>query len=82
MEVLLLAIALVGISFVALGVNIFFRKEGKFPETEVGKNRKMRQLGIVCAKCEEHRKYREIKRNKKVQINPSKLSIDVEGIGC
>lgn len=80
MEVLLLAIALVGISFVALGVNIFFRKEGKFPETEVGKNRKMRDLGISCAKCEEHRKYREIKRKKKAQINPAKLSIDIEGL--
>jgi tetrahydrodipicolinate N-succinyltransferase len=80
MEVLFLAIALIGISFVALGVNIFFRKEGKFPETEVGKNRKMKGLGIVCAKCEEHRKYRELKRNQKVRINPAKLSVDFEGI--
>ncbi len=82
MEVLLLAVVILGISFLALGVNIFFRKEGKFPETEVGKNRKMRELGITCVKCEEHKKYRQTKRKKNVRINPAKLTIDVEGLSC
>lgn len=82
MEVLLLAIVLVGFAVLALGINIFFRKEGKFPETEVGKNRKMRELGIVCVKCEEHRKYNEAKRKRKPNLNPSVLKLDVDGLSC
>ncbi len=82
MKVLLLAIGIVGISFVALGIRIFFVKDGKFPETEVGKNKRMRELGIYCTKCEEHRVYREAQRKKKAKINPAKLSIDFEGLSC
>jgi hypothetical protein len=82
MEVILIAIVLVGISFLALGINIFFRRDGKFPETEVGKNRKMRELGIVCTKCEEHRKYRNAKNKNKPNLNPSVLKLDIEGLNC
>ena len=35
--------------------NIIFRKDGKFPETEVSSNREMKKLGIRCAKEEEMR---------------------------
>jgi hypothetical protein len=44
----LLALALAG-----LGLNILFRKNGKFPETHVGHNREMRKRGVSCASCEE-----------------------------
>ena len=78
MEVILLAVGVVGISFLALGVNIFFVKGRDFPETEVGKNKTMRSMGIVCTKCEEGRKYREAKRKLATKnINPNKLSLDI-----
>lgn len=78
MEVVLLTIGLVGFAFLALGVSIFFKKDGQFPETEVGKNKKMRELGIYCTKCEEGRKWREAKRKFATKnINPKNLQIDL-----
>ncbi|HBH47520.1 MAG TPA: hypothetical protein DDX98_02720 [Bacteroidales bacterium] len=82
MEVVLLAIGVVGVSFLALGVNIFFVKGRNFPETEVGKNKTMRSMGIYCVKCEEGRKYRETKRKLAAKhINPSNLKLDISSFG-
>ena len=58
-KVLFLVLILVGISFLAIGFNIFFRKK-KFPQTSVGKNKEMRKLGLSCAKSEEIKCRREI----------------------
>ena len=78
MEVVLLAILVVGISFLALGFNIFFVKGRNFPETEVGKNRTMRNMGIYCVKCEEGKKFREAKRKIAAKnINPANLKLDI-----
>ncbi len=82
MEVVLISIVLVGISFLILGVRIFFVKGGNFPETEVGTNRNMRQLGITCVKCDESKRYREAVRKRAAKnINPSFLKLDVSGLG-
>ena len=53
MEILLAAIVLVGLCVVGLCFNIIFRKDGKFPETEIENNKEMRKRGIKCAKEEE-----------------------------
>ena len=53
MEVLLAAIVLVGLCVFGLCFNIIFRKDGKFPETEIENNREMRKRGIKCAKEDE-----------------------------
>ncbi|MBN1118216.1 MAG: hypothetical protein JXA77_13490 [Bacteroidales bacterium] len=82
MEVLIAAVVIVGLSFLALGFNIFFRKDGKFPENEVGKNKKMREMGIYCVKCEEGRKFREAKRKQKAKINVNSLQLDIERLSC
>lgn len=79
MEVFLLALILVALAFIALGVGIFFTKEGKFPETEVGHNRHMRALGITCAKCEERKNWNEFKNRQQPKINPKKLKVDISG---
>jgi hypothetical protein len=55
--VLILAAIIVGISIIGLGVSIFFRKDGKFPETGVGHNPEMKKLGITCAKADEIKMY-------------------------
>jgi hypothetical protein len=82
MEVVLLAIAVVGVSFIALGINIFFVKGRSFPETEVGKNKTMREMGIYCVKCEEGKKHREAKRKLAAKnINPANLKLDISSIG-
>ena len=53
MKVFLAAVVFVGLCVLGLGFNIFFRKDGHFPDTEISTNPEMRKLGIKCAKEEE-----------------------------
>ncbi|MGD2033617.1 MAG: hypothetical protein PVF73_01070 [Bacteroidales bacterium] len=78
MKIFLLTVILVAISFIALGISIFFRRGGKFPETEVGKNKKMRELGICCVKCEEKRLWKKANSKRKPVIRPDQLKIDAD----
>ena len=48
MKVFLAALIIVGAGVLMLGVNIFFRKDGQFPQFDVGSNDKMKALGIKC----------------------------------
>ena len=52
MKTFLLAIAIVALCVFGLCFNIIFRKDGAFPEYEVGSNKEMRKLGIRCMKEE------------------------------
>ncbi|MDR1405981.1 MAG: hypothetical protein LBI89_02100 [Prevotellaceae bacterium] len=49
----LVSIGLLGLCMAGLAINMLVRKNGKFPETEIGKNSSMRKLGITCVKQEE-----------------------------
>lgn len=53
MEILIAAVVLVALCVFGMCFNIIFRKDGKFPETEIEKNVEMRKRGIKCAKEEE-----------------------------
>lgn len=53
MRIFIAAILLVGICVIGMCFNIIFRKNGKFPETEISSNKEMRKLGIKCAKEDE-----------------------------
>ena len=53
LRVLVAAIVFVGLCVLGLGFNIFFRKGGKFPDTDISTNPNMKKLGIKCAKEEE-----------------------------
>ena len=77
MDIFLLATGLIGIAFLGLGISIFFRRGGKFPETEIGKNKHMRELGITCTKCDERQKWKEARRKEKVFILPKNLGVDL-----
>jgi len=61
-KLLIPAILVVGIALLFLGIRMLIQKNGKFPETEVGKNKEMRKLGLQCARAEEIRCRREIER--------------------
>ena len=54
MEIFVAALIFVGLSVIGLCFNIIFRKNGKFPETEISSNAEMRKRGIRCAKEEVH----------------------------
>ena len=53
MEIFIAALVFVALCVFGLCFNIIFRKDGKFPETEIENNREMRKRGIKCAKEEE-----------------------------
>ena len=53
LNVLILSLILVGISFLGMAVTILIKKGGKFPETGVGHNPEMRKKGLSCARTEE-----------------------------
>ena len=79
MKLLLFAIFLVGLCVIGLCFNIIFRKDGKFPETEIENNREMRKRGIQCAKMEEKKLW-----GKKVKKNSGECNSDCgsRGLGC
>jgi len=56
LTLLLVSVVVVGIALVLLAVNILFKKDGKFPETEIGHNKAMKDRGITCVKCDERGK--------------------------
>ena len=48
MKTVLAAIILLGLGVLGMCFNIIFRKNGKFPETEISRNENMRKMGIEC----------------------------------
>jgi hypothetical protein len=59
-ELFLLVAGILGIAILAMGINVFFRKNKKFPESSIGGNKDMRKLGLKCAKHEEIKCRRDI----------------------
>ena len=64
MKVFLAAVLFIGLCVLGLGVSIFFRKGGHFPETDISKNKDMKRLGITCPREDELREQGERFRNK------------------
>jgi len=54
----------VAVSFLAMGISVFFRKNGKFPTFEIGKNKEMKKLGITCAKHDDIKCHNRLKKSK------------------
>lgn len=80
--VFLISIVLIAIAFAGLGLNILLRKNGKFPETEVGSNKNMKKLGITCTKQDEMKMYHQEKRTVKSGTKAAQLPVRDCGIGC
>jgi len=53
MQTFLATLALVAFCVVILCFNVYFRKDRKYDETEVGTNKEMRKRGIRCSHEEE-----------------------------
>lgn len=53
MKLVLLSIALLALCVFGMCFNIIFRKNGKFPDSEIAHNKALREQGIKCAKMEE-----------------------------
>ncbi len=48
-KLLILSSAFILIAVAALGIRMLVVRNGKFPETHIGRNKEMRKLGIKCA---------------------------------
>lgn len=59
MEIIIISAIIVAIAVFLMCFNIIFRKDGKFPETEIGRNKEMKKRGIICAKTEERQLWRK-----------------------
>jgi hypothetical protein len=51
--IFLLSIFLVALSILLLGFRVFFTENGKFPNTHVGENKKLKEKGIGCMNCQD-----------------------------
>ena len=52
-ETILISFAIIAISVLLLGVKMIFIKGGKFPNTHVSGNPKMRECGVGCAQSQD-----------------------------
>jgi len=52
---LLIAIVILGLCIFGMCFNIIFKKDGKFPDGEISHNKYLRDKGVICAKEEEFR---------------------------
>lgn len=55
LTVILLSVVIVGLAVFGLCFNIIFRKNGRFPDGEVGHSKELRKRGIVCMREEDER---------------------------
>ena len=53
LTIFLLSIGLIAIALIGLGIQTFFSKKKKFPETSVGHNKALRKRKIYCIKTEQ-----------------------------
>lgn len=70
--IVLLAVAIMGIVFLSLAIQVFFTKRGKFPNTHIGANPYMKQHGVTCAQTYdkmEQAKVRKELRFKELTLN-------------
>ena len=81
-QVFAITLVLVAIAVAGLGLNIFFRKNGKFPETEVGSNKNMKNLGITCTKHDEMKQFRKEKRAALAGTSGESTKVKDCGYGC
>lgn len=71
MKILLASLVLIGLCVAGLCFNIIFRKDGKFPETEIENNKEMRKRGIKCAKEDEIKMWGKKKKDGTPECNES-----------
>jgi hypothetical protein len=48
-KLLIISVILLAVSGIFFGIRILLNKNGRFPETHVGRNKEMMKRGITCA---------------------------------
>lgn len=47
--IFVIVLILLGLALIGLGISLIVKKNGKFPEIHIGKNKAMKDRGIHCA---------------------------------
>lgn len=53
LKILLFSVILVGLAVAGLAITLLIKKGGKFPDTHISSNKKMRERGIHCVQHED-----------------------------
>ena len=48
-KVFIIVAILLGLALIGLGITMLIKKNGKFPETHIGRSKAMKERGIHCA---------------------------------
>ncbi|MFC0876061.1 hypothetical protein ACE01N_05685 [Saccharicrinis sp. FJH2] len=73
LQILSVTIGLVAIAFLLLGINVLFKKKGKFPNFHIGGNKEMAKRGIYCATTND-----KLERKSKSRFDFTKLQHEVD----
>ena len=65
---LFITLLIVAISVTLLGINVFFTKKGRFPNTHVSGNKALREKGIGCVQSQD----REARRGNRLVVSERK----------
>jgi hypothetical protein len=82
LTILIATVILVLLALAGLGLNILFRKNGRFPDTEISTNPAMKNLGITCAKHDEKNGIGQQRPAENIPVNETGSLIRDCGYGC
>ncbi len=68
-KLLLLSVGFIAVAMFGFALNIIFKKDGRFPETRVGHNKKLRKKKVFCIKVEQKIIDKKIKTQKYQKLN-------------
>lgn len=71
-----LSISLLAIAMVGMAMTILIKKGGKFPNGSVGKNKKLREKGLRCEKCDEMKMCKPVLEQKKLKKEERMRELD------
>ncbi len=55
LKVILIGVLVLGLCVFGMCFNIIFKKDGKFPDGEIGRNKELRKRGIICMREEDEK---------------------------
>lgn len=61
-KILILSIIIIAIAGAGMAITILLKKNGQFPQTQVGHNKEMRKRKIYCAKVQDQIEYRNYQK--------------------
>ncbi len=62
LKIILFSVVLIGLAVAGLAISILVKKGGRFPDTHISSNKKMKERGIHCAEHEDKREQAGIKK--------------------